>query len=373
MWWILCVPWVALGSLSMAASLSHNESLRSHGRRTNKPCLISQYGKDGMGHQFEGKLSCMFTDLVTPQFEYLHQPMTRVEHAHTINATIGEIQRFFALGHLFASKAVVESGVAPRGPNGQPERKYNSPFTYQPPQQWWNAIYQNRSKCDPMRIQVVDNCWFFMYYAGINMVKRDHWSWIYLRDTFHAALTTYTLEPGRFNVVVHLRVGDGTKMPTEDTINAIYLYNKVITEELKEAPLFWIECETRTHPTLDILRKTYPTQIREHEQNGALHAFQRMTQADGLIIAVSSFSNAAYLLNNRTKPGVVNAIQNNLFGKPFFRTPWYKSDDFIYLSNASLPTSSSKHKHSRQLESILELPSFFKTHHSSTEQQLLIM
>jgi len=131
-----------------------------------------------------------------------------------------------------------------------------------------------------------------------------------MQKKFHSTVYTYGLDKDRFNVLIHGRQGDGSRLQINRLIKTIKAYNKTLVETKHVTPLFRIECETVEEKAIQDIITLFPNQTRIPTGN-TLDAFQRLTQADGLIASYSAFSFSAYILNNRIDRMVVDAISDS--------------------------------------------------------------
>jgi len=229
-------------------------------------------------------------DMTTTQFEYIHQPIYKIEHEKSLKPN--EVESFFRLGQYFANRSHVKGTYVYKNSN---------------PASWWSKIVSNVSSCDK-NILVLDNCWPYTYIVNVKLYSRRSFAIKWMQKMFHSTVHTYSLERNRYNVVVHIRKGDGFKSNDDQVLKTIHVLNQTIVETKHVMPLFWIECEFSDAPIVSNLLTQFPNQTRK-PHGTTLDAFQRLTQADAIIAAYSSFSFSGYLLNNRTEKGVMDVIR----------------------------------------------------------------
>ena len=111
-------------------------------------------------------------------------------------------------------------------------------------------------------------------------------------------------------------------------------------QKLNTLPLFWIESENPKDEFISEMKERHPLQIRGNLGDNALMTVQRMTQADGLILAVSSLSNVGFLLNNRTRRTLIDQMSDTATNQKQ-RHNWYKSKSFIDLNKTLAQTNKS--------------------------------
>jgi hypothetical protein len=164
-------------------------------------CSVTQWGKDGFGHQYEAKLSCMVLATLMPtRFRYIHTPFERFEHISTTPRILNEYanlekERFVqiadALGSLGMKRSskLLESEVLAK---------------------WIHlAAYNEKGVCDEKIVYVIDNCWDIVYSATYASQTTELINRGAFRRTF---LSTPKPETGfdlsRPNIVIHIRRGE---------------------------------------------------------------------------------------------------------------------------------------------------------------------
>jgi hypothetical protein len=164
-------------------------------------CSITQWGKDGFGHQYEAKLSCMVLAVLMPnRFKYIHTPFERFEHISTTPRILNDyvnleketnVQIADALGSLGMKRSskLLESEVLAK---------------------WIHmAAYSEKGVCDEKVVYVIDNCWDIVYSAAYASQTTDIINRGAFRRTFLSTSKPDTgFDRSRPNVVIHIRRGE---------------------------------------------------------------------------------------------------------------------------------------------------------------------
>eukprot|EP01041_Mallomonas_annulata_P010310 gene10310-21512_t len=310
---------------------------------SNSDCLITQEGKDGLGHQLEGKLSCLLLADLLPKLKYYHTPFKQFEH---ISVTPHVVEQFFNLGH----GTPVNSGQSARCIKGKDADHF------------LNNINRGIERCtNEQGVQSVDNCWDVVY-------KQPHASKIIDSNARKKMHQNYLLtsKPStgfpsdRKNVFVHIRRGDSLNRALP------FVYIKTAMEYLNVSlsnPIFWIDSDSPHWQGILELKWLYPNQVKlifELDTNlksstSILDTFHRMVMADSIIMSYSSLSISAALYSQSSYLHIAppkplgdfddNTREGFLSQKRMFYRPSMKSlsKDFMPLSVSVSVTIPSSH------------------------------
>ena len=158
-------PVMNLATEAPIASIALKEitttSVRGSGAFAEGPkCLISQTGKDGLGHQLEGKLSCIAMASYLGH-EYVHKPFYLMAHKQNPFT----MEKFFGLGTQF------------RNMDGSKREWFVSvPFIGTCWHDGWLRKVEKRTescRSDNHTVTFFDNCWDRMYCHGY--MESGHW------------------------------------------------------------------------------------------------------------------------------------------------------------------------------------------------------
>eukprot|EP01041_Mallomonas_annulata_P004520 gene4520-8977_t len=253
----------------------------SYTREDFKDCLISQFGKDGFGHQLEGKLSCIITDWFSKRMSYVHIPFGSMEHG-----TIGEYAEIF-------------SGL---GSGSVMAKDLPFPYSIETVSPEWIANVNKNEliKCNKSVIYTPDNCWELIYYPPIvsqlNGVKSK------LQEKYLSTpKPDINFKLDTINIAIHIRSRERDRRFSVDFYKrAIKFYSEMYSGK---SPIFWISADDPNWHGVKELRHSIPTaQQGVRGKNESLFTdFHRMVMADGLVMSHSSLSAAAALLSNATK------------------------------------------------------------------------
>jgi hypothetical protein len=168
---------------------------------TTTKCLLTQFGTDGFGHQFEGKLSCILLSYLMPErFAYLHTHSRRFTHSTVSVEDLNDFTNLAAGDYPMADKAIkkIDKGLR-EGPL----------LRAQELNQWIrNATDQPTNHCGKDVVYVVDNCWAVTYREPqASMIVKPEY-----RDKIRAIYFGSTkpdtgFDRSRPNVVIHIRRG----------------------------------------------------------------------------------------------------------------------------------------------------------------------
>ena len=175
-------------------------------------CLITQSGRDGVGHQLEGKLSCIaMAPLLGMQ--YVHKPFWHVAHVPNGDQKAAFFEEFFGLSSL--SPLLNKTSMV--------ERHQPWPGTLQCNKDgWMRQVELGKVQCakDSLKerksVTSVDNCWNRMYCHGY----MEAGGWYKLVPSIQAAYFSHPKPDPAWSsglphnnwgpkVAVHIRQGDG--------------------------------------------------------------------------------------------------------------------------------------------------------------------
>lgn len=250
-------------------------------------CMISQKGEDGFGHQLEGKLSCMAVaaDL---GIKYIHTPFKDIEHGEAGSS----MNEYMGLDKVFPILASIPNATErPRQPLPW-VGKCNDPS-------WLRDLASGKRQCahDGVSVYTADNCWDYFYCDGN---WPDQWYTVQtrVRTAFLNSAKAYSVDmenngPTAKRVVIHIRQGDGKKIPHQ--------YFHDVIDMLKEE--FEINGE---NATFHIETDGYKNDFQSFEDKGVIVedrttslkvAFRRMVTADVFVASTSGLSDSAALLS----------------------------------------------------------------------------
>jgi len=125
-------------------------------RQEDSKCLLSQSGEDGIGHQLEGKLSCMAMASFLGM-EYVHKPFFTMQHVGNPGEMAAFFEEFFGLGTQFRSmKAPMREQYIDVPQAGHCWENG-----------WLRLVELGERKCEgPNEVIAPDDCWDRMYCHG---------------------------------------------------------------------------------------------------------------------------------------------------------------------------------------------------------------
>ena len=173
-------------------------------RESFKECMITAYGRDGFGHQLEGKMSCIIADLLHPRISYLHVPFHAMEHSDS--------EEFLLKAENFANLAWGSHNITDLDIEFR---------TIVIDASWIHDVVSKKSECKVDVLYVVDNCWDSIYRSP--MVRHIDKGRHSLREKYFSSPKPETgFNTSRKNVVVHIRRGDagGRALPTRSFLFA---------------------------------------------------------------------------------------------------------------------------------------------------------
>jgi hypothetical protein len=177
-----------------------------------KRCMISARSGDGIGHQIDGKLSCIAV-AIELGYEYIHYPIGGADHIHNGAA----METFLNLGNCFRKfdKDTMRLESTKRWPWVGPCDDKSS---------WFNRAYKNQSadctlEDDPTILYIGDNCWDQFWCRTIPQNSK-----LWYDKVLPIVQTSYysTPKPDNhyvstdINVAVHIRRGDAPDRALDD-------------------------------------------------------------------------------------------------------------------------------------------------------------
>jgi len=152
-----------------------------------KECAITSYGKDGFGHQVEGKLSCIMASELHPRLKYVHIPFESFEHTPDL---LDNANAFINLGYGSAS-----------------EKDCNFTREIRSQSSWTRIAAYEEFDCKSNILYAVDNCWDLTYQLPMVLELdsvRSHLQKIY----FSTPKPNAGFHNDVFNIAIHIRRGD---------------------------------------------------------------------------------------------------------------------------------------------------------------------
>ena len=269
-------------------------------------CLITQTGRDGIGHQTEGKLSCMamasFLGL-----EYIHKPFYTMKHVRDPAKMAAYFEEFFGFGTQFRLLNVTGGRMR--------EFRRRVPWVGHCNEDGWlRYVELGRLKCkkDDYRVESSDNCWDRMYCHGY--MESGHF--YTLVPSLHAAYFSspkpdpnwtegFSEQTWGPKVAVHIRQADSVYHLKVGWYAAQIdkLRQRFQSQDPIHPPLFRVQTDAadpkkllQSAPELkasDIVidgKKTTPLELAIH----------RMIVADAFIMSRSSLSMSMALIGNHS-------------------------------------------------------------------------
>jgi len=265
-------------------------------------CLLSQSGKDGIGHQLEGKLSCMamasFLGMV-----YVHKPFFTMQHVGNPGKMAAFFEEFFGFGTQFPSiKAHMR------------EQHIKVPWVGHCKENGWLRLVElgSRKCAGPSKVIAPDNCWDRMYCHGY--MESGHFYKLvpYLHAAYHSipkpeANWTEGLSDTNSwgpKVAVHIRKGDSSyQLKLGWYVQQIdEVRQRFLQQDPNHPPLFRIQTDgsaaklVQEAPSLgadDIV-------IDAGKSTSLAMAIHRMITADAFIMSRSSLSMSMALIGNQS-------------------------------------------------------------------------
>ena len=164
-------------------------------------CSVTQWGKDGFGHQYEAKLSCMVLATLMPtRFKYIHTPFERFEHISTTPRILNEYVNLEKETYVQIADAVGSRGM----------KRSSKLLESEILAKWIHlAAYNEKGVCDEKVVYVIDNCWDIVYSAAYASRTTELINRGAFRRTFLSTLKPETgFDLSRPNVVIHIRRGE---------------------------------------------------------------------------------------------------------------------------------------------------------------------
>lgn len=177
---------------------------------TTSNCLISSYGKDGIGHQIEAKLSCIIT-AISLNLTYIHQPVDKLDHGENpdkMESLFGFSRSIDRLAHFTAH---FNSNIM--------ETKLRTPLPYigNCDKPSWFDNYLNFCRIENKKIKkkntvfTNDNCWDH-FWCQNETLPFQWWNTTLPtlhQNFFHKELPAQPyMNSNHVSVAVHMRLGD---------------------------------------------------------------------------------------------------------------------------------------------------------------------
>jgi len=157
-----------------------------------KECLVTSRGLDGFGHQLEAKISCVIADILSSRIRYIHSPFVSMAHVDLMDEDFPSmVENFTNMG--YGSNRIDESG---------PQYTLNITDS-----RWVKLADSGTAICSNNIVNVVDNCWEFIYFHP-RVSRLDESKHEIRRRYFSSPKPDPKFVPERFNVVIHIRRGD---------------------------------------------------------------------------------------------------------------------------------------------------------------------
>ena len=272
-------------------------------RQEDSKCLLSQSGTDGLGHQLEGKLSCMAIASFLGM-EYVHKPFFMMSHRHYENPekVAAFFETFFGIGKQFRS--IKEPMQEIQVKMGKQRCEKNS---------WLRQVELGERKCEgPSKVIAPDNCWDRMYCHGY--MESGHFYKLvpYLQAAYHSAPKPEAHWAEGFShkqswgpkVVVHIREGDSLSQLNRGWYvrQISEVRQRFLQQDPNHPPLFRIQTDGNVAELVQEAPELGAHDIViDVEQNTSLAlAIHRMITADVFIMARSSLSMSVALIGNQS-------------------------------------------------------------------------
>ena len=273
--------------------------------RGESNCLLSQSGRDGIGHQLEGKLSCMAMASFLGM-EYVHKPFFTMQHVGNPGKMAAFFEEFFGFGTQFRSIKDFKEPLR--------EHRIKVPWVGHCKEKGWLRLVElGQRKCEGNhKVIAPDNCWDRMYCHGY--MESGHFYKLvpYLHAAYHSIPKPEANWTEGFSdtqswgpkVAVHIRKGDsrfqlkiGWYVRQIDEVRQRFLQ-----QDPNHPPLFRIQTDgsgaklVQDAPELgadDIV-------IDGGKSTSLAMAIHRMITADAFIMSRSSLSMSMALIGNQS-------------------------------------------------------------------------
>ena len=263
-------------------------------------CLLSQSGRDGIGHQLHGKLSCMAMASFLG-IKYVHKPFFTMAHVENREKTAAFFEKFFGLGNQFPTIR-------------EPVQQLISKFSVWHCEEkgWLRQIELGERKCEgPNKVRAPDSCWDRMYCHGY--MESGHF--YKLVPTLHAAYHSTPKPEAHWaeglsqqswgpKVAVHIRQGDSPfKMNLDWYVRQIHeVRQRFLQQDPKHPPLFRIQTDGTDAKLLHVAPElgAHDIVIDAAPTTSLALAIHRMITADALIMSRSSLSMSMALIGNQS-------------------------------------------------------------------------
>jgi hypothetical protein len=307
--------------------------------RAAVPCLITQFGFDGFGHQFEGKLSCiLLAELWPSRFQFMYSNFSIFEHIKTDANVTNYIENFTnlaGLGYKRVDTARFTSG----------KWRFNPAYRNKALEERMAGMLNPDPHCNTQEPMMVDNCWQLAYREPVitrlnNVLDEDRNRILSkLRQNYLQTPKPATgferdqEDPTRVtrNVVVHVRHGDsGDRFAIDEkkyfeSGMQYYVDRFTVAGNESVSVKFWIETDSPKWEVYQhIITKYAGMVVPTNPEESVFTVFHRMVMADGIVMSPSSLSNAAAMLS----AAEVLVISNTFHG---LHAQWMNSTRFVII------------------------------------------
>lgn len=261
-------------------------------------CLLSQSGGDGIGHQLEGKLSCMAMASFLGM-EYVHKPFFKMAHVENPEKMAAFFEKFFGLGNQFRSIR-------------EPMQEIRFPVWHCEKKGWLRQVELGERKCEgPSKVRAPDNCFDRMYCNGY--MESGHFYKLvpYLHAAYHSAPKPEArwaegLAPKQWGpkVAVHLRQKVSSRKLNPDWyVRQIdEVRQRFLQQDPNHPPLFRIQTDGTGAKLLQDAPElgAHDIVIDDAANTSLALAIHRMITADAFIMSRSSLSMSMALIGNQS-------------------------------------------------------------------------
>jgi hypothetical protein len=288
---------------------------------TKSGCHISSYGKDGVGHQMEAKISCLVTASAL-NWTYVHQPMREAEHGTDSVA----MENLFGVSQAlpFLPNAVLYDNSTMRLTDRKQRGRCKK-------NTWFDTF--NQTSCDEdatnkdskvaIPVYSSDNCWDY-FWCNLDSFPSQWWETMLpaLRDSFLRGLSGHKStdnHDGKLLVVMHMRMGDARKRKADKEWCKLVLRNLLDAASLNDEQVQVNVHSDATHKVVndmleldDIPMKDSVTIYARDDKNASLEGvLYDMMTADILVSSDSSLSHVPAILRTREQGGVIHPDVTN--------------------------------------------------------------
>eukprot|EP01084_Bolivina_argentea_P255235 429227_1 len=281
----------------------------------NSSCYISQYSRDGIGHQIEAILSCLAvikyynnSNIKYLSLRQLGIRRWKMKFAHGTNQNKAKQFITFIENSINFSTNITNRNFA------------NFPL---------KKRYQLRvMKCNSDRLNTIyrtDNCWKWtrginpsLYYTNefLNMIRNRYEKLPYFID-YNTIFNMKNKNISEINVVIHIRLGDA---PSYRVFHPNYYYsciNVINNHFINKNIYFWIHTDgNKTKEYFYIFKNITNIKIfdKTDSEIDVFYALNQMVLADVFIMGASSLSMVAGLLNRNIvicNVGITGCLNNH--------------------------------------------------------------